>query len=137
MSKEHKEALAVGRAEARAVRSYLDALEKHRPKRGRKRTAATIDARVALIDAELGTAESLRRLHLTQERLDLESEKESLSAAVNLSKLEADFIKHVAGYSTRKGISYKAWRKVGVPASVLARSDLKRTRGPNTKTSEK
>lgn len=40
MSDEHKAALAEGRDQGRAVRRYLDALEQHRPKRGRKRTGS-------------------------------------------------------------------------------------------------
>jgi hypothetical protein len=43
MSKQHKAALAVGRAEGLAVRRYLDALEAHKPKRGRKRTPESIE----------------------------------------------------------------------------------------------
>src|ERR1700689_982496 len=42
MSQAHKEALAIGREEGRAVRRYLEALEAHRPKRGRKRSQETI-----------------------------------------------------------------------------------------------
>src|SRR5689334_9539098 len=37
MSDEHKAALAEGRAQGRAVRLYLEALEANKPKRGRKR----------------------------------------------------------------------------------------------------
>jgi hypothetical protein len=44
MSKQHKAALAVGRAEGLAVRRYLDALEAHKPKRGRKRTRSRSNA---------------------------------------------------------------------------------------------
>ena len=50
MSAQHKEALAVGRDEGRAVRRYLEALEAHKPRRGRKRmrtptTLAFVDSR--------------------------------------------------------------------------------------------
>ena len=38
MTAQHKAALAEGRSEGRAVKSYLEALEKNRPRRGRKRT---------------------------------------------------------------------------------------------------
>ena len=38
MSAEHKAALAEGREQGRAVREYLEALEAHKPRRGRKRT---------------------------------------------------------------------------------------------------
>ena len=45
MSDEHKAALAEGRAQGRAVRAYLEALEANKPRRGRKRTVATARAR--------------------------------------------------------------------------------------------
>ena len=72
MSDEHKAALAEGREQGRVVRRYLEALESHRPKRGRKRTPDSIAKRLAAIDEQLGTADALNRLHLVQERLDLE-----------------------------------------------------------------
>ena len=50
MSAAHKEALAVGREEGRAVRRYLEALEAHKPKRGRKRSAETIQKRLDQIE---------------------------------------------------------------------------------------
>src|SRR6516164_6630360 len=56
MSAQHKQALAVGREESRAVRRYLEALEAHRPRRGRKRTAEGIEARLRQIDNKLPSA---------------------------------------------------------------------------------
>ena len=72
MSDEHKAALAEGRAQGRAVRLYLEALEANKPKRGRKRTPDSIKKRLDTIAAELTTADPLKRLQLTQEQLDLE-----------------------------------------------------------------
>ena len=46
MSDDHKAALAAGRNEGRAVRRYLEALEAHKPKRGRKRTPESIEKRL-------------------------------------------------------------------------------------------
>ena len=74
MSDAHKAALAEGRAQGRAVRRYLEALEAHKPKRGRKRTPESMKKRLDRIGAELQTADPLKRLQLRQERLDLESE---------------------------------------------------------------
>jgi hypothetical protein len=42
LSEDHKAALAEGRAQGRAVRRYLEALEAHRPRRGRKRTVESM-----------------------------------------------------------------------------------------------
>ena len=72
MSDEHKAALAAGRNEGRAVRHYLEALEAHKPKRGRKRTPDSIQKRLAAIERQLAEADPLTRLHLVQERMDLD-----------------------------------------------------------------
>src|SRR5947209_20418106 len=75
MSEEHKAALAEGREHGRVVRRYLEALESHRPRRGRKRTPESIAKRLAAIDERLANADPLSRLHLLQERTDLEQER--------------------------------------------------------------
>jgi len=123
---EHKAAMAAGRTEARAVKNYLEALEQHRPKRGRKRTPDSINARLAKIDGELASADPVKRLNLIQERLDLLQELESLETTVDLSGLESEFVKAAKGYGERKGISYGAWREVGVPAATLKAAGIGR-----------
>ena len=120
MSDSHKEALAVGRDQGRAVRRYLEALESNKPRRGRKRTAEGIAKRLASIDARLAVADALSRLHLAQERMDLEAElAASGEGGVNMEALEAAFIEAAGPYSRRKGISYDAWRAAGVEPRVL------------------
>jgi hypothetical protein len=126
MSKQHKAALAVGRAEALAVRRYLDALEAHKPKRGRKRTPASIERRLAAIDASLPEVDRLTGLKLAQERMDLQAVLESMSAGDDLHELAGEFIAVAAHYSTRQGISYAAWREAGVPAAVLSDAGIGR-----------
>src|SRR3954449_9818698 len=74
MSDEHKEALARGRDEGRAVRRYLEAIEAHRPKRGRKRTPDSIRKRLQGIEERLESADPLSRVQLIQERVDLQAE---------------------------------------------------------------
>ena len=88
MSDEHKAALAEGRNQGRSVRRYLEALEAHKPKRGRKRTAESVQKRLDRIDVELAKADPLKRLQLIQERLDLKTELETVGAKVDLSGLE-------------------------------------------------
>jgi uncharacterized protein YicC (UPF0701 family) len=126
MSNEHKEALAVGRAEGRTVRAYLEALESSRPKRGRKRTKESISARLERIDEELETADPLKRLQLTQERLNLAEELEGMDRGVDITELETEFAKVAKDYAARKGITYAAFRQIGVPASVLTRAGIMR-----------
>jgi hypothetical protein len=128
MSAAHKAALAEGREQGRAVRRYLEALERHRPKRGRKRTRESIERRLERIDGDLPAAGPLQRLHLVQERLDLTQELEGMEAKVDLTGLEAEFVRAAAAYSARKGISYAAWRALGVEPGVLKRAGIGRSK---------
>ena len=128
MSAAHKQALAVGRQEGRAIRQYLDALQAHRPKRGRRRGPESIQRRLQQIEFEVSQADALSRIQLLQEQMDLQHELESRMDAIDLPALEEAFVKAAASYSQRKGISYSAWRQVGVQPSVLARAGIARTR---------
>jgi hypothetical protein len=119
MTNEHKAALAAGRAEGRAVRAYLEALERHRPRRGRRRTPDTISRRLNWIDNQLASADPLNRLHLLKEKGDLEAELERSRSGDNLAALEKGFVKVAKSYGERKGITYSVWRAAGVPPSVL------------------
>ncbi|MGI8778062.1 MAG: hypothetical protein ACR2LJ_11950 [Acidimicrobiales bacterium] len=126
MSDEHKAALAEGREQGRAVRRYLEALEAHKPRRGRKRNPENITKRLESIDEELPGADPLSRVHLRQERIDLERELSAGSEKVDLDGLEAGFVGAAGPYSLRKGISYDAWRAVGVEPRVLKAAGIGR-----------
>jgi len=126
MSDTHKQALAEGREQGRAVRLYLEALDKHRPRRGRKRTPDSITKRLGIIEEQLIDADPLQRLRLIQERLDLQSELERLKAKTDLTELESGFVATAKGYGERKGISHAAWRTLGVPADVLRKAGITR-----------
>jgi hypothetical protein len=116
------------KAETRAVRDYLKALEANQPRRGRKRTPASVQAQIDATNAAMDGASATKRLALVQQRLDLEAELERLQAAgsIDLSALEADFVAHAAAYSGKRGISYAAWREVGVPSPVLKAAGIRR-----------
>jgi 3-oxoacyl-ACP reductase-like protein len=129
MSAQHKEALAVGREEGRAVRRYLEALEAHKPKRGRKRTADSIQRQLKSIEDKLDGVDSLQRVLLIQQRMDLKEELAGKEAVVDLTALEEDFVKAAKTYGKRKGISYAAWREAGVDAAVLRRAGIGRGAG--------
>lgn len=126
MSESHKAALAEGREQGRAVRRYLEALEAHKPKRGRKRTPESIQRRLDAIDEKLGDADPLTRLHLEQEKADLQQELGSTESSVDLEELEAAFVKAAKPYGDRKGIAYTTWRKLGVDAAVLRKAGIRR-----------
>jgi hypothetical protein len=126
MSDAHKAALAVGREQGRLVRRYIEALEATKPKRGRKRTAETVAKRLLAVEAELSSAVGLGKVHLVQELMDLQSELAQKTEAVDLQALEEGFISAAKEYGDRKGITYGAWRAVGVPASVLKSAGIAR-----------
>jgi len=128
MSDTHKAALAKGREEGRIVRQYLEALESTKPRRGRKRTPDSIRRRLATIESTLQGAEPLARLHLIEEKQRLEAELAHSGDTVDMAALEKAFIKVARIYGERKGISYSAWRTVGVSASVLQQAKIPRTR---------
>jgi hypothetical protein len=128
MSADHKAASAKGREQANAVRAYLDALETHRPKRGRKRTPESIEKRLTVIDEQYQLASSLTALQLLQERKNLEIELATLSAGdtIDLDRLRKGFVKNAKAYGTAKGIAYGTWREIGVPTDALRDAGITR-----------
>ncbi len=126
MTDSHKAALERGRAEGRIVRDYLETLRSNKPKRGRKRTADSINQRLAAIEDELLTASAIDELQLIQERRDLTNELATLDSGADLDELEESFVEVAKGYGERKGISYASWRDVGVSAATLKRAGINR-----------
>jgi hypothetical protein len=127
MTEAHKEALAVGRRESRAVKSYLEALGSRRP--GRPVTVESVKKKIAGIEERLDSeGDPLKRLELVQSKLDAEDQLESLSLEADIDELEKEFVSIARSYSERRGISYSAWREVGVSAAVLKDAGVPRTR---------
>jgi hypothetical protein len=122
----HKAAMAVGRAESRAVSSYLEVMAANKPKRGRKRTAESVNARLEAIAEELDEADMLARVNLIQERMDLEYELAVMDDKVDISEYEAEFIAVAKSYSERRGITYAAWREAGLDAAILKKAGITR-----------
>ena len=128
MSDEHKAALAKGRDEGRAVRRYLEAIERQRPRRGRPRTAESVKKRLTTVNAKIDEADALTRLHLLQEQKDLLDERSRVDQVKDLTALEKQFIKVAKAYGERKGITYSTWRAAGVSAAVLQKAEISRAR---------
>lgn len=126
MTQEHKNKLKQGREEGRAVSEYLNALEQHKPKRGRKVTTETIKERIERIGTELDEATGTERLRLIQNRMDLQDSlrvSEDTTVVVDLQKA---FVKVAKSYAERNGITYIAFREAGVPAPVLKEAGVSR-----------
>jgi hypothetical protein len=66
------------------------------------------------------------RVHLVQERIDLEQERAAGTNGVDLEGLEAEFVAAAAAYGHRNGISYDAWRAAGVEPRVLRAAGIGR-----------
>lgn len=128
MSEEHKASLAAGREQSRLVREYLVALNESRPKRGRKRTAESVQKRLEAVNTALQSEDDpLKRLALASEKESLVSELEHFSGeSVDVSELEKRFIEVAAEFSVRKNVTYNAWREVGVPPNVLKAAGITR-----------
>ena len=129
MSAEHKQALAKGREAGRAVREYLNALEANRPKRGRKVTTETLVERLNDTNEKVNAeTDPLRRLNLVQQALDIEAElaRRGGDDGPDMAALEKAFVRHAKSYSASKGISYAAWREIGVTPSVLKAAGISR-----------
>lgn len=123
---EHKAAMAEGRNQGRIVRDYLEALRANKPKRGRKRSADDITARIKTIEDALTDATPIEELQLVQERRDLSDELDAMTAETHIETYEEPFVRIAADYGKRKGISYQSWRDVGVSAAVLKQAGIGR-----------
>jgi hypothetical protein len=128
MSDEHKAALAKGRAQGKAVRDYLAALELER-RPGRRQNRSSIEARIPEVQQTIDEEpDPAKRVDLIQKRLDLEQLLVEMQDEPDLAALEQGFVEAAAEYSERKGITYTAWREAGVPAAALKEAGIRRTR---------
>ena len=129
LSDEHKAQMARGRDEARIVRAYLDAIDNNGAKRpGRRRSPESINKQIAQVDALLREAHGIEKLKLVKQRRDLEATRAKVVPVADRSGLERDFVRVARSYGERRGIDYAMWREVGVPAAVLTKAKVPRTR---------
>ena len=99
-------------------------------RRGRKVSVATLEQRLALARKRLPTATGLERAYTAQEIRDLLAKIAQLPSAddADRTRAEAAFVKIAKAFSERRGLTYGAWRDAGVPADVLRRAGISRTR---------
>ena len=131
MTDEHRQANEQARIENRAVSAYLSALENNRPKRGRKPNKESVQKKLDDVKSRYESATPLQRVQLIQKRINLEQTLKSLTESNEMDSLESAFVGVVKPYSKRKGISYQAWREVGVPPAVLKRGGVPYGYGQN------
>jgi hypothetical protein len=128
MTEEHKAALAQGRRESKAIKAYLEAITVPK-RRGRPVTQEMLEAKIAALDEKvLAERGPLARVDLYQARIEAQAALDTMTDPVDIETLEAGFVEYAASYSSRKSITWPAWREAGVSASVLAAAGVKRTR---------
>ena len=130
LSASHKRALAEGRTMSATVNRYLSAVNTPQ-RRGRKVSEATLTRRLADARQRFRTATGVDKVLAAQEVRDLQAKlaREGTANAVDVKSLEAAFVKVAKRFGEKRGIRYGAWRDAGVPAEVLKRAGIARTRG--------
>lgn len=115
------------RAEARAVKNYLESLQSGRGSQGTN--PARLKERLERAQTSLASETNvLRRAEIVQSIHDLEDAIKRSGRGGEGVDLEAEFVKYGARYSERKGLEWAAWRSMGVPAAVLTKAGVPRTR---------
>lgn len=110
-------------SDAWAVKKYLEAISGGGPMR-RVRSPEILRAKIAECDGQLTNGIApIKKLEVAQVKINLQREL-VLSEAQNsddetMTELRDGFIDAAPRYAERRGISYVAFRKVGVPREVL------------------
>ncbi len=131
LSASHKRALAEGRTMSATVDRYLSAVNTPK-RRGRKVSKTSLQQRLTDARAKAKAATGVDKLLAAQEVRDLQTRIASIDAAgggSDLKSLEAAFVKIAKQFGENRGIGYGAWRDAGVPAPVLKKAGIARTRG--------
>jgi hypothetical protein len=130
MTASHKKALAEGRSMSATVDRYLAAI--NTPKtRGRKVTKATLTQRLTSAQAQAKTANGVDKVLASQGVRDLQAKLAQMNATsgADVKTLESAFVKIAKTFGENRGVGYGAWRDAGVPADVLKKAGIARTRG--------
>ena len=119
---------------ARAIRRYLEAITAPRtPRRGPRFSRERVEQRLREIRSEWTAADTLRRVELVQERMDLERQlADVLPERSGTGRLEDDFVRMAKAYGERKGITNRAWQEMGVGPRELRNAGIVRASGAAT-----
>ncbi len=130
LSASHKQALAEGRTMSATVDRYLSAVNTPK-RRGRKVSKAALVERLAEARTRAKSATGVDKVLAAQDVRDLQTRIANMSAASgsDIKSLEAAFVKIAKRFGENRGIGYGAWRDAGVPAVVLKKAGVARTRG--------
>ncbi|MGO9874898.1 MAG: hypothetical protein ACLPVY_13980 [Acidimicrobiia bacterium] len=130
LSVSHKRALAEGRTMSATVDRYLSSVNTPK-RRGRKVSKAALEQRLAVARTNARSARGVAKVLAAQEIRDLQTRIANIRSAsgTDLKSLEAEFVKIAKRFGDNRGIGYGAWRDAGVPAVVLKKAGIARTRG--------
>jgi len=130
LSSAHKKALSEGRSLSATVNAYLSAVNTP-GRRGRKVSRATLETRLTDARTRVKSATGVDKVLAAQEVRDLQAKLAQMSTTtgVDVKRLEGDFVKVAKRFGENRGITYGAWRDAGVPAVVLKKAGVPRTRG--------
>jgi len=130
LSAAHKQALAEGRTMSAVVDRYLSAVNTPK-RRGRKVSKAALVQRLTESRAKAKSANGVDKVLAAQEVRDLEVRIANMDTATggDIKNLESAFVKIARQFGENRGIGYGAWRDAGVPAVVLKKAGVARTRG--------
>jgi uncharacterized protein YicC (UPF0701 family) len=128
--KSSQKAVAEDRTMSATVNRYLAAVTAPK-RRGRKVSKATLEQRLERAQETVRTATGVEKLLAARDARSLTARLSQMTAAdsVDVQRLEAEFVKVAKRFSENRGITYGAWRDAGVPAQVLKRAGVARTRG--------
>ena len=112
------------------VDRYLSAVNTPK-RRGRKVSKGALQQRLTDARAKAKSATGVDRVLAAQEVRDLQTRIAALDSASggDVKSLEAAFVKIAKRFGENRGIGYGAWRDAGVPAPVLKKAGIARTRG--------
>ena len=130
MSAQHKQALAEGRTMSGTVNRYLSAIEQPK-KRGRRVTTEQLEERLHAANEKLKASTGVEKLQAAQQVRTLTARikaTQSNGQVVDIGPLEAEFVKIAKKFGENKNYTFGDWRAVGVPADVLAKAGIKKTR---------
>jgi len=129
LSASHKRALAEGRTMSATVDRYLAAVNTPK-RRGRKVSQAALVERLGAAQTRAKSATGVERVLAAQEVRDISSRIAAMQSAgtTDLKDLENAFVRVAKAFGEKRGIGYGAWRDAGVPAVVLKRAGVARTR---------
>lgn len=104
------------------IRTYLDALtglSAEQLRQEREEELRQVEQELKNEDLDV-----LARLLLVQRSLDLAAQPDTKPT----KKMEDDFVRVAQRFAGQRGISYEAFRDIGVPASLLKRAEISRGR---------